>query len=93
MCFNPFSDVLVGLLSLIFSGYFASANCPDGLVGDDDITPLVNFQLIRNGLKLSGANLVSLATFSFFKSFTDADHDSHTVLNGDIGLESDLFVC
>ena len=60
----------MGLLGDLGSGSLAGTNGPDGLVGDDDVGPLVDGCL--DGIKLSLEHIVGLVFVSLLKSLTNA---------------------
>jgi len=89
---EPVSNVGVRLLSLLGGRDFAGADGPHGLVSDHDIAPLVLLQLVRDGLQLSGIDLVSLTHFSLFEALAYAGHDRHSIFNRDLGLDGHVLI-
>lgn len=72
------------LLSLLSGGDLASANGPDGLVGNDDVAPVGD--LVLEGLELLGDVLDGLATLTLLKALTAAPDDAQAVLGSVFGL-------
>lgn len=81
------TDGLVDLLSLLDGGNLASADGPDGLVGDDDVAPVGDLGL--EGLDLGGDELDGLAGLAGLEALTAAPDDLQAVLGGVLGLGGD----
>lgn len=75
------------LLGLLSGGDLASADGPDGLVGNDDLAPVGNLGL--EGLELLLDDLDGLASLTLLEALTTAPDDAQTVLSGVLGLGGD----
>jgi hypothetical protein len=80
----------VHLLSLLSGGDLASANGPDGLVGDDDLAPVLN--LLGDSTELVGDDFDGLVGLSLLKGLANAENDTEAVVEGGLGLGSDEVV-
>ena len=89
---QPGSDVFVGLLSLLWGSDLTGTDGPDWLVSNDDIAPMSNSELISNSLKLSSVNNVGLSGLSLLELLSNANHDVHSVINGDLGLDGNILI-
>ena len=87
---EPLADGLVHLLGLLNRGDLASANGPDGLVGDDNFGPIINLGLDRSKLLLDYRN--SLAGFTLLERLAAAPDDIDAALGGELGLGSNYIV-
>jgi len=84
---QPVTGPDVSLLSLVGSGGLASADSPDGLVGDDDARPvLLVLDASRKGGHLGGDDLLGLALLTLLKKLTDAEDDVEAVLESSDSL-------
>lgn len=81
---EPFTDGMVNLLSLLGGGDLASANGPDGFVGNDNLGPVVDLGL--EGLELLADNLNGLAGLALLEALTTAPDDVNAVLGSVLGL-------
>jgi len=77
----------VNLLCLLGGGNLAGADGPDGLVGDDDLAPVLD--LLGNGGKLADDNLHGLAGIALLEGLTAAQNDVDAAVNGSLGLVGD----
>lgn len=57
---EPLTDSGVNLLSLLGGSDLAGTNSPDGLVGNNDLRPLLLGQLLGGGVELTGNDLNGL---------------------------------
>jgi len=80
----------VDLLSLLSGGNLASANGPDGLVGDDDVGPVGDLRLER--LDLGRDKLNGLASLTGLEGLAAAPDDLEAVLGSVLGLGGDDLV-
>jgi hypothetical protein len=87
---EPVTDGLVHLLSLLSGGDLASANGPDRLVGNDDLTPVRDLGL--ESLQLLADDLNGLASLTLLEGLAAAPDDTNAGLSGDLGLGSDEVV-
>lgn len=87
---EPVSDSLVDLLGLLCGSDLASANGPDGLVGDNHLGPVGDLGL--EGLELLAHNLNGLATLTLLQALTAAPNNTNAVLGGVLGLGCDNIV-
>eukprot|EP00475_Leptophrys_vorax_P020673 TRINITY_DN2834_c0_g1_i4.p1 TRINITY_DN2834_c0_g1~~TRINITY_DN2834_c0_g1_i4.p1 ORF type:complete len:151 (+),score=12.77 TRINITY_DN2834_c0_g1_i4:322-774(+) len=69
-------------LSLSRSCGQTSSNCPNGFIGNNDLSPVVSRYLISDGCKLSEAHVERLLTFSLLELLTNARN------NAELALES-----
>lgn len=81
---EPVTDSLVDLLGLLGGGDLASANGPDGLVGNDNLGPVADLSL--ESLKLLADNLNGLASLTLLEALTAAPDNTDAVLGGVLGL-------
>lgn len=68
----------MNLLGLLRGSNLSRSDSPDGLVGDDDVVPLVCGDLSEEGLELRLNDIVGLAGLSLLQlfSYTSDDSDS-----------------
>lgn len=78
------------VLRLLSSSNLAGTNSPDGLVGDDNLAPVVNVAL--EALKLLGNDIDSLASLALLEGLAAAPDDADAVLGSVGGLEGDGLV-
>jgi hypothetical protein len=62
-------------------------NSPDGLVGDDDLAPVLD--LVRNSLELLGDNVDGGAGLPLLEALTAAQDDADTAVERSLGLAGD----
>lgn len=74
------------LLSLLGSGNLASANGPDGLVGNDDLGPVGRADLGLQGIQLLGDNGDGVAGLTLLQRLAAAPDNANTVVDGVLGL-------
>jgi large subunit ribosomal protein L43 len=84
---KPAADSLVNLLSLLSGSNLASANGPDGLVGNDDLAPVGDLGL--EGLELSADNLDGLAGLALLQALAAAPDNTEAILGCVLGLGGD----
>lgn len=84
------TDGLVDLLGLLDGGNLASANGPDGLVGNNNLAPVGLLSL--EGLDLGGDDLNGLASLTNLEGLAAAPDDVQAVLGGVLGLGGDDFI-
>ena len=87
---EPLSEGLVDLLSLGGGGDLAGTDGPDGLVGNDDVVPVLDG--VGVGLELSADDSGGLAGLSLLEGLTEAGNDLDAVLESVGGLLGDLGV-
>jgi hypothetical protein len=80
----------VDLLGLLSGSNLASANGPDGLVGDDNVGPVGDLRL--EGLDLSRDELNGLASLTGLEGLAAAPDDLEAVLGSVLGLGGDDLV-
>lgn len=76
----------MGLLSLIGSGDLASTDGPHGLVGNDDVLPILLLEHVDHSLELSLADVHGLTALSLLEQLTNAQDDLDAVGKSDLGL-------
>lgn len=84
---EPLADALVNLLRLLGGGDLAGADGPDGLVGDDDLAPVLD--LLGDGGELGNDNLHGLVGLALLEGLTAAEDDADAAVNGGLGLVGD----
>jgi len=77
----------VNLLRLLGGSDLAGANGPDGLVGDDDLAPVLD--LLGDGGKLGNDDLHGLAGLALLEGLAAAQDDADAAVNGGLGLVGD----
>jgi hypothetical protein len=65
-------------------------NAPDGLVGNDNLAPVLD--LVRDSLELLGDDLDGLASLTLLQALTAAQNDAKTVVDGILCLAGNEFV-
>lgn len=90
---EPPADGLVHLLSLLDGGNLASANGPDGLVGNNNLLPVGTRNLGGEGSQLLLDDGDGLAGFTLLEGLAAAPDDAHATVDGDLGLGSNNLVC
>jgi hypothetical protein len=85
-----FADGGVHLLGLLGAGDLAGANGPDGLVGNDDLAPVLD--LLGDGAELVGDDLDGLVGLSLLEGLANAENNAEAVVEGGLGLGSDEVV-
>lgn len=78
------------LLCLLNSGDLASANGPDGLVGNDNLAPVVDLGTDSSKLLLDDGD--GLASLTLLEGLAAAPNDTNTALGSDLGLVGDDLV-
>ena len=78
------------LLGLLRGGDLAGTNGPDGLVGDDNLTPVGDVGLER--LELLADDVDGLTSLALLEALAAAPDDADVVLGGVLGLEGDGLV-
>lgn len=68
----------------------ALLNIPDGLVGNDNLAPVLD--LLGNSLELLGDDLDGGAGLALLEALTAAQNDAQTAVNGSLGLVGDNLV-
>jgi hypothetical protein len=82
----------VDILSLLSGGDLAGADGPDGLVGNDNLAPVVAGDVGLQGLELGADDLDGLARLALLEGLTAAPDDLEALLNGPLGLGGDDIV-
>ena len=70
----------MSFLSLLSCSGNTSTDCPDGLISNNNLAPVID--LLSNGGKLSSIDSISLARLTFVKLLTNAGHDTHILVEG-----------
>lgn len=78
------------LLSLLSGGDLASADGPDGLVGDDDARPVLDLRLERR--KLLADNGDGVARLALLEALAAAPDNADAAVRGELGLGGDVLV-
>lgn len=84
---EPFTNGSMDLLRLLGGSDLASTNSPDGLIGDDDVGPILD--LLGHSAQLPRHDVDGLASFALLESLAAAQDDAKTTVNGRLGLGSD----
>ena len=87
---EPLADALVNLLRLLGGGDLAGADGPDGLVGDDNLAPVLD--LLADGGELADDDLHGLAGVALLEGLADAEDDVDAAVDGSLGLLGDEVV-
>jgi hypothetical protein len=87
---EPLSDLSVRLLSNLGRGSLAGADSPDGLVGNDDLGPVLAH--LSDGVELSSVDLLGSAGLSLIEELTNTGEDGHAAVDSDLGLVGDILV-
>jgi hypothetical protein len=80
----------VSFLGLLGGGNDSSSDGPDGLVSDDNVSPVLN--VFTDGLKLSSVDFVSASRFSLIELLSDASHHAESVIESILSFAADLIV-
>jgi len=80
----------VDLLSLLSAGDLAGTNGPDGLVGNDNLAPVLD--LLGDGAELVGDDLDGLVGLSLLEGLANAENNTEAVVEGGLGLGGDEVV-
>mmetsp|Transcript_88654 Transcript_88654/g.173387 ORF Transcript_88654/g.173387 Transcript_88654/m.173387 type:complete len:290 (+) Transcript_88654:120-989(+) len=78
------ADGRVRLLRLVRRGHLAGADGPDGLVGDDDVVPVLDLRDHSGQLPL--VHLVRLPRLALLQQLADAEDHLHALLLADLHL-------
>lgn len=84
---EPLADALVNLLCLLGGGDLAGADGPDGLVGNDDLAPVLD--LLGHGGELADDNLHGLVGLALLEGLANAEDDVDAAVKGSLGLAGD----
>jgi hypothetical protein len=84
---EPLADALVNLLRLLGGGDLAGADGPDGLVGDDDLAPVLD--LLADGGELVDDDLHGLVGLALLEGLADAEDDVDAAVESGLGLVGD----
>ena len=84
------TDGGVDLLSLLSGGDLAGADGPDGLVGNDNLAPVLD--LLGDSAELVGNDIDGLVGLSLLKGLANAENDTESVVEGGLGLGGDEVV-
>lgn len=84
------ADGGVNLLGLLSAGDLAGADGPDGLVGNDDLAPVLD--LLGDGAELVGDDFDGLVGLSLLEGLTNAENNTEAVVEGGLGLGGDEVV-
>ena len=100
-CFSNVGAVEIGeeganlrmdLLRLLIGSGFAGADCPNGLVGDDDLSHIGGGDSFEGLADLAIDHVGGLVAFAFLECFTDADDGDETGGDGGGGTLVDGFI-
>lgn len=80
------------LLGLLSGGNLASTNSPDGLIGNDNLLPVIPRELGGKSSKLLLDNSNSVASLALLKGLAAAPNHAETTVNGSLGLVGDILV-
>jgi hypothetical protein len=80
----------VNLLRLLGGGDLAGADGPDGLVGDDDLAPVLD--LLGDGGQLGNDYLHGLVGLALLEGLTAAENHADAAVDGSLGLAGDEVV-
>merc|ERR1719239_1612007 len=80
----PLAQLLVHFLCLFRGGRLSSANSPHWLIGNNNLTPVLN--LVCNSFHLLGAYCHGLVCLSFFQFLSNARDDTETIIQSKFGL-------
>lgn len=89
---EPLADGSVDVLCLLSCGDLASADGPDGLVGNDDLGPVAGANLGLEGIQLLGNDGNSRASFAFLEGLTAAPDNADAVVDRVFSLGGDGLV-
>lgn len=89
---EPLADGSVDLLCLLSRGDLASADGPDGLVGNDDLGPVAGANFGLEGVQLLGDDSDSRAGLALLERLTTAPDDADAVVDRVFGLGGDSLV-
>lgn len=89
---EPLADSGVNLLCLLGSGNLASADGPDGLVGNDNLGPVTGANLGLEGVQLLGDDRDGRAGLTLLERLAAAPDDADAVVGSVLGLGSDNLV-
>lgn len=78
------ADGGVDLLGLLSAGDLAGADGPDGLVGNDDLAPVLD--LLGDSAELVGNDVDSLVGLSLLEGLANAENNTESVVESGLGL-------
>lgn len=84
------ADGGVNLLGLLSAGDLAGADGPDGLVGNDDLAPVLD--LLGDGTELVGNDVDGLVGLSLLKGLANAENNAESVVERSLSLGGDEVV-
>jgi hypothetical protein len=84
---EPLADALVNLLRLLGGSDLAGADGPDGLVGDDDLAPVLH--LLADGRELVDDDFHGLVGLALLESLANAEDDVDASVESGLGLVGD----
>lgn len=87
---QPAANGLVDFLGLVGGGNLAGTDGPDGLVGNDNVGPVLD--LLGNGSELTEDNLGGLVGLTLLQLLADTGHDLEAGLEGVGNLGANLFI-
>jgi len=80
----------VGILSLLRRSGHTSTDSPDGLVGNNDLAPIVD--LLADSIELASVDGIGLTRLTLIKLLTNASHDAEVLLERHLHLLCDFLV-
>lgn len=80
------------LLRLLGGGDLAGANSPDGLVGNNNVGPLLGADSLSDGTELCGDDGDGLALLALLEGLAAAKDDADALVEGVLGLGGDELV-
>ena len=80
----------MGFLCLLWGGSDTGSDSPDGLVSDDNLAPV--FNLLADGVELTGIDCVGLASLTLVQLLANASHHAQVVVEGNLDLVGDIQV-
>lgn len=89
---QPLAESGVDLLRLRGGGDLAGANSPDGLVGNNNVSPLLGADGLSDGTELCGDDGNGLALLALLEGLAAAKDDADALVEGVLGLGCDELV-
>lgn len=89
---EPLADSGVDLLGLLGGSDLAGADGPDGLIGNDDLLPLLLGKVLGDSSKLPSNDVDGFASLTLLQGLTNAKDDVQATINGSLGLASNELV-
>jgi hypothetical protein len=86
---QPLADSEMDLLRLRGGSHLAGANSPDGLVGNNHVSPLLSADRLGDGSELVGDDGDGLALLALLEGLTAAQDNADVLVEGVLGLGGD----